>query len=90
MNTTFCIINAIACIVLIWHSLCTLNKMTIYTNHFLRFAYILIAVGSLGILVSPANLIAIQVPMTILTLGVSMALIVGARRRRNIGSTPNG
>lgn len=87
--STFFIINIISCLALLWHALCTLNKMTIYTNHFLRFAYILIAVGSLGILVSPAELIAIQVPLAILTLGVSTAFIVGARRRRNLGSTPN-
>lgn len=67
--------------------MCVLNKMTILTNHFIRGAYILIAVGSLGLLVSPANLIDIQFPMATLTLGVALAFIVGARRRRHLGET---
>lgn len=85
----FSIVNVVSCLLLLWHALTVLNRMTRYTNHFLRFAYILVAVGALGVLVVPADLSSIQVPLTILTLGVATAFIVGARRRRNLGSTPN-
>ena len=78
--------NLAVCTALLVHALCVINHMTRTTNHLIRLAYILLAVGGLGGIVAPfygysAPLIA----DAIIKSGAALALIVGTYRRQKRG-----
>lgn len=82
----FSILNMLACLILLWHAACVINSMTRYSNHLMRIAYILIAVGSLGLMGSsfePGE--TYQIPLAILTVGVAMVFAVSSYKRKAIG-----
>lgn len=81
-------INLIAGGSLLVHAVCVINRMTRKTNHIIRLAYILLAVGALGIVSAP--LFGYSAPLvaeTIIKVGVAMVLIVGTHYRQKKGWT---
>lgn len=79
-------INLIAAASLLVHAVCVINHMTRHTNHVIRLAHILLAVGALGVITAP--LFGYSVPLvaeTIIKVGVAMVLIVGTHYRQKKG-----
>lgn len=78
--------NLIAAAALLVHSVCVINHMSRRTNHVIRLAYILLAVGALGVVTAP--LFGYSVPLaaeTMIKIGTGMALIVGTYCRQKKG-----
>jgi ABC-type polysaccharide/polyol phosphate export permease len=79
-------INLVADAALLVHAVCVINHMSRRTNHLIRLAYILLAVGALG--VTSAPLFGYLTPLaaeTMIKIGTGMALIVGTYRRQKKG-----
>lgn len=80
------VFNAIACVAVLVHAVCVINHMSRKTNHFIRLAYILLAVGTLGVLVGPLYSSLAPMPAEVLVnAGAALALIVGTHRRQKKG-----
>lgn len=80
------VFNVVACVALMYHSVCVINRMSKLTNHFVRFAYILLGVGSLGALITPIESVdANRVVVTMLNSGVALILVIVDRRRKSRG-----
>lgn len=84
--TCLFVINLIAGAALLVHAVCVINHMSRRTNHIIRLAYILLAVGALGVVSAP--LFGCSAPLvaeTIIKVGVAMVLIVGTHYRQKKG-----
>lgn len=72
------IFNLLASAALLGHSACMLNRMTHRSNHFSRIGYVVLAVGSAGVLLGPIyGLMRPQLPEVISNAGAASVLITG-------------
>ena len=86
--TTLFYINFVTGAALLVHAVCVINRMSKATNHLIRLAYILLAVGALGVVMGP--LYSRSIPAAaevIIKVGAALALIFGAYRRQKKGWT---
>ena len=69
--------NIAACVVLLLRSLYVINLMSPNTNHGIRIAYVFVAVGSLGVIITPLsqNELVAQVGAFV-NIGIAVLLII--------------
>jgi len=79
--------NLVASAALLGHSACVLNRMNHKSNHFFRIGYVVLAVGSAGVLLGPIyGLMRPQLPEVISNAGAASVLITGWFYRNRRGA----
>lgn len=80
VSTLMILAHAAACLIIVWLSLCNINRMTPTTRHGVRAAVVLIATGAFSALA--ADLIFTRTPGLaewLLTIGVATGLLADRR-----------